>query len=375
MSDFVGDDISNGKHIIWRKLYKFCHCRQPAQAVHLKHQTKQPMTSHRKLVVLVVLPGSRLLTMAGPADVFSFAQSMLEAQQGPNFQSYELVIASAQPGNHIRMNSGADLLVTTSLLDIKRPIDTLIITGHNLPEHDPDTDRFYRWLQRKAPAIRRVAGVCVATYVLAKAGLLHNKSATTHWQRYDHFQQTFPDVKVDTTPFFIKDGNIYTAGGVTSGLDLSLAMVEEDYGRDLALQIARKLVIHLKRPGNQKQFGSLLPEYELNSNLVLQLRPWIMEHIAEDLAVERLATQVHMSARNFARVFLKETGITPAKFIEKIRVELARNYLENSSLALEEIALKCGLGGLVSMRRTFLRHLDMSPGTYRSTFRTVLATD
>lgn len=333
------------------------------------------MTQQRKLVVIAVLPGSRLLTMAGPADVFSFAQSMLGAQKGPHYQSYEVLIAGAVPGNRIPMNSAADLLVTTSLPDIKRPIDTLIITGHNLPEDDADTARFYRWLQRKAPGIRRVAAVCVATYVLAKAGLLRNKRATTHWERYDHFQQTFPDVKVDTTPFYIKDGNIYTAGGVTSGLDLSLAMVEEDYGRDLALQIARKLVIHLKRPGNQKQFGSLLPEYELNSKLVLLLRPWIMEHIAEDLPVERLAAEAHMSARNFARVFLKETGFTPAKFIEKLRVELARNYLENSSLGLEEIALRCGLGGLVSMRRTFLRHLEISPGTYRSTFRTVLPTD
>jgi transcriptional regulator GlxA family with amidase domain len=158
-------------------------------------------------------------------------------------------------------------------------------------------------------------------------------------------------------------------------MDLSLAMVQEDCGRDIALRVARKLVIHLKRPGNQKQFGGLLPDYELVSPLLVQIRPWLLEHLHENISVDEMAAQCHMSARNFARVFLKETKFTPAKFLEKLRVEMARNYLENSARSLEEIALKCGLGGLVSIRRVFLRHLEISPGTYRSTFRTALHTD
>ncbi|RFS19165.1 GlxA family transcriptional regulator [Chitinophaga silvatica] len=330
------------------------------------------MPEHRKLVAIVVLPQSRLLTLAGPADVFSFAASMLQEQFGPDNQSYEVILAGALPGKAVELRSPADLLVTGSIYDIKQPIDTLILIGMHLPQDNPETERFYTWLQQKSTEIRRIAGVCVASFVLAKAGLLDHKKATTHWERYDDFRSQFPKVVVDTTPFFIKDGNIYTAGGVTSGMDLALAMVEEDYGRELAVRIARKLVIHLKRPGNQKQFGGLLPDYELSSTILIQLRPWLLQHIHENLGVDIMAKQTNMSARNFARVFLKETGLTPAKFIEKMRVELARTYLENSALSLEEIALKCGLGGLVSMRRVFLRHLEISPGTYRSTFRSAL---
>ncbi|WP_436487956.1 GlxA family transcriptional regulator [Chitinophaga sp. ARDCPP14] len=331
-------------------------------------------TNTSKLVVIVVLPGSRLLTLAGPADVFSFAQQMLEAESGGHSKGYEVVLASATNKKDLQLNSSARLVAATTVHEIDREIDTLMLIGARL-ENQPDSDQFYHWLTTHAPKIRRIAGVCVATFVLAKAGLLHNRRATTHWERNDDLQRQYPDIIVDTTPFFIKDGNIYTAGGVTSGMDLSLAMVEEDYGRDIALRVARKLVIHLKRPGNQKQFGGLLPGYELVSPLLVQLRPWLLEHLHENISVEEMAAQCNMSARNFARVFLKETAFTPAKFLEKLRVEMARNYLENSALSLEEIAVRCGLGGLVSMRRVFLRHLEISPGTYRSTFRTALHTD
>jgi transcriptional regulator GlxA family with amidase domain len=331
-------------------------------------------TSTSKLVVITVLPGSRLLTLAGPADVFSFAQQMLETEHGGHFKGYEVVTASATHHKEVRLNSAGRFIADTTVHDIDREIDTLILIGARL-EDQPDSDQFYDWLVTHAPKIRRVAGVCVATFVLAKAGLLHNKRATTHWERNDDLQRQYPDIIVDTTPFFIKHDNIYTAGGVTSGMDLSLALVKEDYGRDIALRVARKLVVHLKRPGNQKQFGGLLPDYELGSPLLAQLRPWLLERLHENMNVNEMAAQCHMSARNFARVFLKETAFTPAKFLEKLRVEMARNYLENSALSLEEIALRCGLGSLVSMRRVFLRHLEISPGTYRSTFRTALHTD
>ncbi|MBV8253632.1 MAG: GlxA family transcriptional regulator [Chitinophaga sp.] len=330
------------------------------------------MTDKRKLVVIAVLPGSRLLTLAGPVDVFAFANSMLQDQHGKGYTAYDIRVVSATPAAEVKMNSPLSVMLHGSIYDIHQPIDTLITVGWGLPAGEPVSTKFYQWLSQHASSIRRVAAVCVGTFVLARAGLLHNKRATTHWEAYDRLREQFPDTIVDTTPFYIKDGNIYTAGGVTSGMDLALAMVEEDYGREVALKVARKLVIHLKRPGNQKQFGGLLPNYEVNSPLLLELRPWLLEHIHEDLSVEKLADKVHMSARNFARVFLKETGLTPAKFIEKLRVELARNYLENSPLSLEEIALKCGLGGLVSLRRVFLRHLEISPGTYRATFRTSL---
>lgn len=259
-------------------------------------------TNTSKLVVIAILPGSRLLTLAGPADVFSFAQQMLEVEHGAHFKGYEVVLASATNNKEVRLNSPATLMAATTVHKIDREIDTLILIGARL-EEQPDKDLFYDWLIAHAPKIRRVAGVCVATFVLAKAGLLHNKRATTHWERNDDLQRQYPDTIVDTTPFYIKDGNIYTAGGVTSGMDLSLAMVQEDYGRDIALRVARKLVIHLKRPGNQKQFGGLLPDYELVSPLLIQIRPWLLERLHENLSVEEMAAQCHMSARNFAGYF------------------------------------------------------------------------
>ncbi|WP_143309029.1 GlxA family transcriptional regulator [Chitinophaga vietnamensis] len=325
------------------------------------------MADNKKLIVIVSLPGTRLLTLAGPSDVFGLAATY------SNNEEYEVMIAAATVSRQVHTNSGIDLLTPASVHEIRKKIDTLIIIGYNLPEESEDYKKFYQWLQRRAPQIRRIGSVCVSTFVLAKAGLLHNKRATTHWERYEQLQSMYPDIQVDTTPFFIKDGNIYTSGGVTSGIDLALAMVEEDLGRELALRVARKMVVHLKRPGNQSQFGALLPDYELNSHLLRKLRPWIMDHIDEDLRVEQMADYMNMSARNFARVFLKDTGLTPAKFIEKLRLELARNYLENSDLNIEQIAVKCGLGGLVSMRRVFLRHLEVSPSTYRNSFRTSLA--
>jgi transcriptional regulator GlxA family with amidase domain len=179
---------------------------------------------------------------------------------------------------------------------------------------------------------------------------------------------------VDTNPFFSRDSNIYTSGGVTSGIDLALALVEEDHGRDIALQIARKLVLQLKRPGYQSQFSTLLEIHSLENSIGGKLYPWMVWRLEEDLSIDCLAQHCNMSVRNFARVFLKETGLTPAKFVEKVRVEMARRYLEDSDWSVEQIAGKCGLGGLISMRRTFLRHLKVSPSDYRRSFRTSLQT-
>jgi len=181
-------------------------------------------------------------------------------------------------------------------------------------------------------------------------------------------------VKVDTDPFFTHDSNIYTSGGVASGIDLALAMIEEDHGRDVALQIARKLVLQLKRPGYQSQFSTLLAVHSMENSIGGKLYSWMVRHLAEDLSAACLAQRSNMSVRNFARVFLKETGLTPAKFVEKVRVEVARRYLEDSDMSMDQIAGKCGLGGLISMRRTFMRHMSISPSDYRRSFRTSLHT-
>jgi transcriptional regulator GlxA family with amidase domain len=254
---------------------------------------------------------------------------------------------------------------------ITQPIDTVIIGGFSWPLLE-NGDRFFQWLKDVYPTVNRIGSVCVGAYALAEAGILDGKQATTHWEYSQQFQQRYPQVIVDTDPFFTRDTNVYTSGGVSSGIDLALALVEEDYGRDVALQVARKLILHLKRPGYQSQFSKVLEIHRLENSIGGKLYAWMIRHLEEDLSIEHLAQHSNMSVRNFARVFQKETGITPAKFVEKVRVEVARRYLEDSDLSIDQIASKCGLGGLISMRRTFIRHMNVSPSDYRRTFRSSL---
>ncbi|MDF2191503.1 helix-turn-helix domain-containing protein [Paraflavitalea sp. CAU 1676] len=328
--------------------------------------------SLRKKIVLVAMPAAHLIDVAGPGDVFALATKVAAAQLGPGAGGYEIILASATRSKQVVTGSGIPLLCHTRLSDIDYTVDTLLIGGmafatmHELPP------AFFDWLYDHRRAVRRMGSVCVGAFALAKAGLLNNKHATTHWEYCDLLQQDFPQITVDNTPFYVKDGNIYTSGGMTSGMDLALAMVEEDLGRDIAVTVARKLVLHLKRPGSQLQFGNLLPPLELTSDLVKNLQPWLLQRLHKPFSVEDMAAQVNMSVRNFSRVFIKETSLTPAKYLEKMRIDTARRFLSESNLNLEQIALKCGLGGLVSMRRIFLRHLKVTPRFYRSSFRSSL---
>lgn len=320
----------------------------------------------KKLIVVVPMPGIFLLDVAGPCDVFAAADKQLNGNGG-----YDILLAS--PGNtkKISTKSGVKLLCAATVYTITQPIDTVIVAGFSWPLLE-NGDRFIQWLKGVYLRVNRIASVCVGAYALAEAGILDGKQASTHWEYSQQFQERYPQVKVDTDPFFTRDSNVYTSGGVASGIDLSLALVEEDHGRDVALQVARKLILHLKRPGYQSQFSKVLETHRLNNSIGGKLYSWMIRHLGEDLNIEHLAQHSNMSVRNFARVFQKETGITPAKFVEKVRVEVARRYLEDSDLSIDQIANKCGLGGLISMRRTFLRHLNVSPSDYRRTFRTSL---
>lgn len=328
-----------------------------------------------KLVVIVVMSGNVLLDIAGPTDVFVTAAKIL-AKSEYTGSGYEVCVASPGTATKILSSGGLQLVCATSVLDIHRPIDTLLIAGYESGQEGlADYTAFYKWLGVTVRDIRRIGSICVGAFALAKAGLLDGRRATTHWEYCEQLQGSYPDIKVDPNPFFIKDDHLYTAGGVTSGMDLALALVEEDYGKDLAAQVSRKLVLYLKRPGSQASFSALLPGYAIGNTLSGQLRSWIMEHLPEPIMVTDLAAAVNMSTRNFSRAFTKETGISPAKFVEKLRIEVARKYLEDSPLSLEVIAERCGLGSVVSMRRIFGRHLHLTPGDYRRTFRCSLARD
>jgi transcriptional regulator GlxA family with amidase domain len=327
----------------------------------------------KKLIVVIPMPGIFLLDIAGPCDVFMAADWVLGEDPGSSRAGYELLFASPLDTKKIATKSGLEIDCPVLVSEISRPIDTLIVAGFSRMQLQSGHP-FFTWLKQVYPKVRRIGSVCVGTYALAEAGILDGKQATTHWEFSQEFQLRYPAVKVDTNPFYTRDCNVYTSGGVASGIDLALALVEEDFGRDVALNAARKLVLPLKRPGYQSQFSTLVQVHSLENSIAGKLHPWLMRHLAGVLSVERLAEQSNMSVRNFTRVFLKETGLTPAKFVEKLRVEVARKYLEDSDLTMDQIALKCGLGGLLSMRRTFMRHMMVSPSDYRRSFRTSLQT-
>ena len=221
-----------------------------------------------------------------------------------------------------------------------------------------------------AQRVRRLGSVCSGAFVLAEAGLLDGRRATTHWSVCDALAQRYPRVRVDPDPIFIRDGRIYTSAGVTAGMDLALALVEEDHGREIALHVARELVLFLRRPGGQSQFSAQLALQTTDHQPLRELQAWIAEHPSADLSVATLAARVAMSPRNFARVFVRELGLTPARFVEQIRVEAARRRLEESAHGVDLIASECGFGSAESMRRSFVRTLRVPPSAYRSRFQT-----
>jgi transcriptional regulator GlxA family with amidase domain len=226
-----------------------------------------------------------------------------------------------------------------------------------------------QWIRRVAPKVRRLCSVCTGAFLLAEAALLDGRVATTHWRSCRTLAERYPRITVETDPIYVRDGKVFTSAGVTSGIDLALALVEEDYGRRVSLAVARELVVFLKRPGGQSQFSVQLAGQMADREPIRELQAWMANHVGEDLSVDSLAHRAAMSPRNFARVFVRETGMTPAGYVEKLRVEAARRRLEESGDDIDSVATACGFGTRESMRRTFLRTLHVTPSAYRSRFR------
>jgi transcriptional regulator GlxA family with amidase domain len=324
-----------------------------------------------KHIVIVAPPETSLLDVAGPLEVFSKASSLPSLMQKDPL-SYTTHVVSTQPGKIVYTSTGLPIVCEGNIKSIDYEIDTLLVAGiPNAPENMVDKWTL-RWLQVQASTIRRLGSVCAGAFILAEAGILKGRRATSHWMVCEKLARLYPDVSVEVDPIFIKDGNIYTSAGISTGMDLALAMVEEDYGRKIALMVAQKLVLYLKRPGNQSQFSTMLSFQKVNHQPICELQDWLIEHLNEEHTVESLAERASMSPRNFARVFLRESGITPAKFIEKLRLETARRRLEETSLTIDEISGECGLGGADTMRRLFLRHLKTTPSDYRRSFQTAI---
>ncbi len=311
-------------------------------------------------VVIAVFPGVQTLDVTGPAEVLRAATLLMPP-------GYEVTIAATEPGP--LPTSTVSFVPDARLEDCTGPLDTLIVAGGNGTRRAEADDALVGWIADAAERSRRVASVCTGTFLLARAGLLDGRRATTHWASCADLAKRYPAVTVDPDPIFVRDGNVATSAGVTAGMDLALALVEEDLGRETALAAARWLVLFLQRPGGQTQFSAQLAAQTADRAPLRELQAWIPDHLDEDLTVPALARRADMSDRNFARAFRRETGMTPAAYVEAARVERARIALESGDLPVESIARQAGFGTVETMRRAFRRRVGVSPIDYRDRFR------
>jgi transcriptional regulator GlxA family with amidase domain len=324
-------------------------------------------------VVILAYPGVQSLDVTGPLEVFTGAQQLISASAREQI-GYDARIVS-RDGKSLRTSSGLTLVPDAALEDAPGPIDTLIVAGGSGCEHAAADPVLIDWIARIGSTARRTASVCTGAFLLARAGLLDGRRATTHWSAAAALARSYPDVQVDADPIFVRDGCIWTSAGVTAGMDLALALVEEDLDREAALTIARHLVLFLRRPGNQSQFSATLAAQQPAREPLREVQRLVIEDVAGDHSVEVMAERAHMSARHFARAFRAETGLTPARYVERVRLEAARRLLEDSADPIAAVASACGFGTAETMRRVFLRTLGVGPAEYRRRFQGLNASE
>jgi transcriptional regulator GlxA family with amidase domain len=315
---------------------------------------------------MVAYPDVQMLDVVGPREVFA-AASLAATHARPEDPGYAIEVVGPELTD-LRASSGLRLGVDRIYADRPLAIDTLIIAGGIGSRRAVHDRRILDYVRSAAADARRVCSVCTGAAVLAATGLLDGRRATTHWAFAETFAEHFPKVDVDPDAIYCRDGRFWTSAGVTAGMDLALALVEEDLGRDLALAVSRQMVFFLKRPGGQSQFSAQLAGQLADRDPLRDLQAWIVDHPGEDLSVERLAARVAMSPRHFARVFRAEAGQSPGRYVECVRVEAARRQLEESSATVDEISQRVGLGTSETMRRAFLRQLGVGPAAYRERF-------
>lgn len=266
----------------------------------------------------------------------------------------------------MRASSGLTLVPDHTLATAPAPHTLLVPGGQGTRNPAPEV---IAWLREHGPRAQRLVSVCTGAILLAEAGLLDGRRATTHWAYCDTLARHHPAIEVDPDPISVRDGHVATSAGVTSGIDLALALVEEDIGREVALAIARHLVVFLRRPGNQAQFSAQLAAQTARREPLREVQQWITEHPGDDLSVEHLAARARLSPRHFARAFQAETGTTPGRYVDRVRLEHARRLLEDTADGVEEISRTCGYGTSEAMRRAFVKTLATSPAEYRRRFR------
>jgi transcriptional regulator GlxA family with amidase domain len=311
-------------------------------------------------VAFVAFPGVQILDVTGPMEVFSTASRFLDTA------GYRAELVSTQ-GGPVRSSCGLEM-ATSPIVDVHGPLDTLVVAGGQDMDEPSDDQLLVEHLQRLAGEARRVASVCSGAFLLAAAGLLDGRRATTHWAECDDLAQRYPEIEVDPDALYVQEGHVWTSAGITAGIDMALALVAEDHGRRAAARVARQLVVYLRRSGGQSQFSTLLAAQSADSEPIRELLAWLPDHLADDLSVPALARNVNLSERQFSRRFKHEVGASPAEYIESLRLDAACRLLETTNNPIEEIARVCGFGATETMNRVFRRRLNTTPGGHRHHF-------
>lgn len=327
---------------------------------------KAPRFSPNALRVIEILtfPSVQLLDVTGPLQVFATANEI--AASSSNGAAPYLLSVVAQGDAGVMTSSGLALLAQP-LPPMESVPDTLLVAGGPGVEQAASDALLVNWLRDRAKRVRRIGSVCTGAFLLAEAGVLDGRRAVTHWSVCTDLARRFPAVRVEPDPIFVRDGPVWTSAGVTAGIDLALALIQDDLGRSIALAVARYLVVFLKRPGGQAQFSAAL-SLQMAEDRFGMLHDWIADHLTDDLSLPALARQAAMSERSFSRHYIETTGQTPARAVEHLRVEAARRMLSDSQLPIKRIAQRCGFGSEETMRRSFLRLLSVAPQDYRARF-------
>jgi len=321
----------------------------------------------QKSISILIFEHANIIDVTGPAGVFAAATALLNASATGIKSGYEIQFLG-EILSPIQTDGGLRLLPDATLDSVTAPIDTLIVPGGTGARDLKHQRGMISWLRQVVPYTRRPCSVCTGAFLLAESGMLDGRKVVTHWDHCEALSRHYPSLTVDPDPIFITDGKFRTSAGVTAGMDMALALVEEDFGHEIAIATARQLVMDFKRPGGQSQFSDRLTTQLSAGSRFSNLLTWVYDNPGKDLRVDVLAEHAAMSPRNFVRVFSSETGQTPAKFVEKIRLDLARALLSGSGQTITRIADTCGFGNAERMRRTFHRHLTTSPENYRKRF-------
>jgi transcriptional regulator GlxA family with amidase domain len=322
-----------------------------------------------RTVLMVLFDQVQSLDVTGPLEVFTGANAW-RASRG-EAPAYDIRTASlgARP---VRTSSGLRVIPDEDLREQEARGLLIVPGGRGSRQPDPE---LVAWLRDHAPQAERLVSVCTGAFLLAEAGLLAGRRVTTHWAYCGTLAARHPDLTIEPDPIFVRDGHVATSAGVTAGIDLALALAEDDLGREAALDIARHLVVFLRRPGNQAQFSAQLAGQLASREPLRDVQRWIAEHPAADLSVEALASQASLSPRQFARAFAAEVGMPPGRYVDQVRLEAARRRLEDTADGVEQTARSCGYGTPEAMRRAFVRALGVSPGEYRRRFRPAVIHD